>query len=373
MRNRDHRGFTIIEMLVVISIIGILVSLSLPALQSAREAARRAECLNNLKQIGLAALNHHDQQGYYPSSGWGPNWTGDGDEGYGNNQPGSWVFNLLPFIEQQNLREGAVGYVDNDDVAKDVHRRITQTPIKLMICPSRRYALPFPNPRAGGENGLNALPSPEVARTDYAANAGAYPFAEVNPGGTPVIVACLVGQGKWEPSSMTEGKSDSFVWADWKTKANGITTQRSKITEAMVRDGASSTILFGEKYMNKGMYENGKDPGDDRSMYHGYGLHIVRFAVKNQPDYGETPEHWEGSEQYRVFQKLDGTPLTPTPDALLDPAAAQLRFGSPHAAGAQFVLGDGHARSFSYGIDPYVFYLLCSRNDRQPIDSSKLE
>ena len=78
---RRPRGFTLVELLVVIAIIGVLVALLLPAVQAAREAARRNECANNLRQLALACLLHEEQLGYFPSGGWGNRCLGDSSRG----------------------------------------------------------------------------------------------------------------------------------------------------------------------------------------------------------------------------------------------------------------------------------------------------
>ena len=98
-------AFTLVGLLVVITIIGILISLLLPAVQAAREAARRLQCASNLKQIGLATSSFESSCGHLPPDGWGIIWLGDPDHGRDWKQPGGWIYNLLPFVEQQGLHD----------------------------------------------------------------------------------------------------------------------------------------------------------------------------------------------------------------------------------------------------------------------------
>src|SRR5450830_1653987 len=95
IRNQKSAAFTLVELLVVITIIGILIALLLPAVQAAREAARQTQCRNNLKQLSLGCLNHEQILGFFPSGGWGATWVGDPAR-IGNRQPGSWAYAILP-------------------------------------------------------------------------------------------------------------------------------------------------------------------------------------------------------------------------------------------------------------------------------------
>ena len=143
-----RRGFTLVELLVVITIIGILISLLMPAVQSAHEAARRTQCNNNIKQLALGCLNHATQFGFLPTDGWGTNWVGDPNHGAGAKQPGGWVFNVLPFIDQQNvfaLQAGLTGSAKSNAAVT-----MLSTPLVAFNCPTRRPLALYPTWETAG-------------------------------------------------------------------------------------------------------------------------------------------------------------------------------------------------------------------------------
>jgi prepilin-type N-terminal cleavage/methylation domain-containing protein len=168
-------GFTLVELLVVIAIIGILVALLLPAIQAAREAARRTQCQNHLKQLALGAMNHVDSQKFYPSAGWGWRWIGDPNSGYGRNQPGGFLYSLLPYIEEQQLRNAGQGITTATQL-EQVMLGVVATPVAAFNCPSRRQSIPYPfsqfSPLATNLQSCTDTGGCVVARTDYTANSG---------------------------------------------------------------------------------------------------------------------------------------------------------------------------------------------------------
>ena len=186
-------GFTLVELLVVVTIIGILIALLLPAVQSAREAARIAQCQNNIKQLALACLDHESATRRFPTGGWGGCWTGDADRGTDWRQPGGWVFNILPYIGQQSLHDLGAATPLGSAAKLNANTQRLFAPISYLNCPTRRRALVYPWLSSYSwftfSTNLNS-PSeahPLVARTDYAMCGGdlwtypAWPHSVQNP------------------------------------------------------------------------------------------------------------------------------------------------------------------------------------------------
>jgi prepilin-type N-terminal cleavage/methylation domain-containing protein len=286
MERRPARGgFTLVELLVVIAIIGVLVALLLPAVQAAREAARRQQCGNNMKQMALAAQNHHDAQKFFPTGGWGWWWVGDADRGYGRNQPGGWSFSLLPYMEQVQLRSRA-GDSDKDAIGAGQLAgalEVLQTRVNHWWCPSRRPQNVYPK-----DNGYYALNSGKAttgntvaARSDYAICVGDRNVVESE--GFPLKSK---GDGGGTQSTYGDPLIKNFVWTTT-TVGNsnsgvetytGIGFQRSEIGFKQITDGSSQTYLIGEKYIDPDDYENGKDPGDNETWGTGFNNDMHRAA-----------------------------------------------------------------------------------------------
>jgi prepilin-type N-terminal cleavage/methylation domain-containing protein len=256
MINR-RSAFTLVELLVVIAIIGILVALLLPAIQAAREAGRRTECLNNLRNVGIAFHNHASANKHFPTRGWGWFWTSEADRGYNERQPGGWAYNILAYVESGNIRDLGKGL--SGAAKKTAQTEAITYPLSLLLCPTLRTKDLFPNKLGAG---FNWNSTPFVARSDYAANAGTRGENQTGPG----------------PSSLNESDGGFFVnnWRDAQTKSDGISYVRSKVTPKNIPDGLSKTIAVGEKYLDPLYYETGDDGADNEHCYTGWNNDIYR-------------------------------------------------------------------------------------------------
>ncbi|MBX3423357.1 MAG: DUF1559 domain-containing protein [Pirellulaceae bacterium] len=158
---RAHRGFTLVELLVVIAIIGVLVGLLLPAIQAAREAARRLQCMNHLKQIGLGLANHESSFGRYPKGGAGT--TNFTSTHLAPRTRISWGTAILPYIEQSIIYDQ---FDLNLTYLQSPNRELGQTPLAIYLCPSA------PKQDMLRPNGDTPNAVERFARTDYAGNYG---------------------------------------------------------------------------------------------------------------------------------------------------------------------------------------------------------
>jgi prepilin-type N-terminal cleavage/methylation domain-containing protein len=390
----DYRAFTLVELLVVIAIIGTLAGLLLPAVQSARESSRMTACRNHVGQLAKAMLHHESAQGFFPSGGWGPNWLGVASRTSDSTQPGGWIYSILPYIEEKNVRD----IVDDKAVDRNAaYLRLVAAPLPGLACPSRRSAraVPVTSGVAYRGEGATSLSFPLASRSDYAANSGSVGFclgmdaykgiadstaggkkkvsfcqhppgnpanartqeiaisAAVNradPSGLNHIGACGTCTGSSgtpidtriaNPADLAEGD----VWRKQPVAEkvlrsddgipdlqDGMAYRMSRLQAASVFDGLSNVYLIGEKYVSSDAYDSGSDPGDNGPMLTGYSAGNVRWGYERP-----VPDRQRG----------------------LHPTA----FGSAHPGGWNAAFGDGSVKTISYDIDAELHKKLSSRDD----------
>lgn len=303
MRFTNNRpGFTLVELLVVIAVIGIMVALLLPAVQAAREAARRTSCFNNMKQVGLALHMYHDTYKQLPA-GWIAQMPGT-QQPFWYGEPGwGWCARILPFMEQVQLQKGLVHF--ESPITASVNDRIRVTTVSSFRCPSDIGEDTFVLPGGGVYAGTAGTYTPvELAKGNYLGVFGTLDFHEICDPSEPNYNGC---------------------------KGNGTFFLASAIRLADIVDGTSNTVIVGERSSKWA-------PSTWVGMVTG-GLH----APARVCGIGLFPPNSEAEEEHYTHN-----------------------FSSFHPAGTNFLLGDGSVRLISETVDTAVYLGLCTRQGGEP-------
>ncbi len=337
---RRTRGFTLVELLVVIAIIGILVALLLPAVQAAREAARRMSCSNNMKQVGLAMHNYHDTYKTFPyGEGAAPSaLTGSG---YAWNGP-NWRVAILPFMEQAPMYD-QLNFSGTFDACRPGFRgrenaMLEGYTVPVYRCPSS--SLPI--------NGREVAPSPFNGNThnaqliDYVGIQGSAPTGDRITGTFPTGGAC----------SNPTGYGGIYC-------ENGILLPNQPMKFASITDGTSNTLIVGEQSAPI-VDQNGTRRRDIRSNYYGgWSGHTSRGPLR----YGTTGSPWgSGTTTIRYRINLNSAPAGA--DSTWD---ANTILTSEHPGGIMSARADGSVDFVSETIDMLMLKRLGARDDGQPV------
>ncbi len=168
MVSQRRSGFSLVELLIAISIVVALTAIVLPAIQSVRESARLTSCRSNIAQLSKGLLQHETFYGYFPSGGWSPQWLGMTERPGDSSQPGGWAFGVLPYIEELHVRN----MVANVPAAgmNAAYERLVTTPLPMFACPSRRGSRSLPLSSTTFQGGTVTLT--KATRSDFAMNGG---------------------------------------------------------------------------------------------------------------------------------------------------------------------------------------------------------
>jgi prepilin-type N-terminal cleavage/methylation domain-containing protein/prepilin-type processing-associated H-X9-DG protein len=365
--SRKLAGFTLVELLVVVAIIGILVALLLPAVQAARQAAQRSQCQNNLRQISLAIHNHTAALGVFPTGGAGvspkiDHYVVNGKPMGTEKQGLGWAYQLLPYLEEAGLQ---------DIVTQD---QLQAAVIPLYACPSRRSASPVND--AGGK---------AVFLIDYAA---AQPCTTHCPPASP---SCPDPVPYYDPAdsvpltpasyetnwpSIWGGTNMAFRQQEHYQVYDGVIVRSPwrrddpllghhspgpgggeflrgvprPVPFARIVDGTSNTFLLGEKYVRSDSYEGGGS-SDDRGWSEGWDTDLIRSTCFPP---------FQDSDGYQ-FQSLDL-------DDIFGHGKDVVYFGSSHPGGFNAIFADGSIQTLSYDIDVVLFNALATRSGHEVID-----
>lgn len=339
---RSPAAFTLVELLVVIAIIAILIALLLPAVQAAREAARRVECSNNLRQIGLACHNLVSVERAFPTAGGSVSEFLDAASQAGplyGYEYASWMFQILPFIEEQSLYDlrggdgaGNVGFADTV---------LAETPVAAFNCPSR--------------SGRFGILGADVFRFgDYAGV-----MASHGDPGWPGFA--------WSstdfPRRSSEGGEEELVWTGIIARgghtrlSSGRTWKFARVGFKKITDGASNTLMIAEKAVAVDRYTIERNVPfqfwEIRGYYSGADWPTMRlFGARTQD-----------TSQFETVPVLRDSEERPSDFNMSGNLKVEKGFGSPHSGGFLAVFGDGSVRSISYDTDLILLDRLGKRAD----------
>jgi type II secretory pathway pseudopilin PulG len=339
----------------VIAIIGILVALLLPAVQAAREAARRTQCINNLKQVGLAIHNHVSAQGVFPTGGTSP-WVRldhysapDGSLLPIASKVLSWAFQILPYRESTEVHQRMKEKPTSGWGAVDLIRR---TYVPMYFCPSRRPQAKWSNPE-----------HPERAEEFWLID-----YAGVTPGKEDQLTTATLNEGDfwgWEANNRCRTAVDICIWdvPKFRMEFHGVIvrtdfslatvppgpvgndppTKFSRIT-----DGASKTLMVSEKRVPPISYEAGGHWADDCGWADGWDGDVMRAA-------------W-----FPIGRDV------PVAESGLTSNHYGYSLGSAHPSGINGLLADGSVRGISYDVDRLTLNRFGQRDDGEIFNESAL-
>ncbi|WP_315861173.1 DUF1559 domain-containing protein [Anatilimnocola floriformis] len=336
MGRRSNQGFTLVELLVVIAIIGVLVALLLPAVQAAREAARRSSCSNNMKQLGLAAHNFHDTYGnrFMPGSANDMNEFGtSATTGWGS----SWMVYMLPYVEQANVYNkwqfvSSSGYTNANNAAA-----VNDLKIKVYRCPSSAVPEFF---TSGGAAARKMI----VSYTGISGSA-------INTSGTGVY-----------PQGCCTATASGSLASD-----NGVFYANSKTGFSSITDGSSNTWMIGEQSRHlldasqkpvTAPFNSWQKTGNSGGRY-GWTMGSAVGATETQATWSDKRHFNCTAVRYRINQVgFAGDAASGTSDDV----GANFPISSYHPGGAVVLLADGSNRVFTDSTDTTVIHAFCTRD-----------
>lgn len=320
-RTSVRMGFTLVELLVVIAIIGVLVALLLPAVQQARESARRTQCINHLKQMALGVQNYHETHAYYPPGHIIPRDRAGAD---GHKTIGPWQVLILPYIEQKALFDMYDFNVFSDEDGRNGANKIVRTtPISIYRCPTDLQKGEIGNPGDGGRRYDGIL----FARSSYVGVSGK---SYGHPRDCPD--RCGNWDFNWSEASPINHTGWKGVFPVIDDRTTG--SQLRAVRMAEVSDGTSNTIIIGEAHKPKDR--------PDRAPFWALGgnTYTIREILINT---------W--TIRYLDYDKCE---------AAWPSNHCQRGYGSWHPGGLDFALADGSARLISRNVDLEVLGALAS-------------